>query len=99
MHHVCQKRLSCHFDLIYRALNNISVFLSLKTKLLSGYNFPVFSTESCPTNRIEWALRSSALQCPGGDGYMCMPNENLTLLLEFCYIPPIIPIEQGKKKE
>lgn len=29
---------------------------------------------------------------------MCLPNENRTELLEFCYLFPQIPIEEGNKK-
>lgn len=27
---------------------------------------------------------------------MCMPNENFTELLEFCYTDPVLTIEKGK---
>lgn len=79
-------------------LNDISVFFSLKERL-NGYQFPVYSTESCPRNEIEWLHRSSAINCTKWNGYMCMPNENLTMLLEFCYIHPIIMIPRGKKEK
>lgn len=79
-------------------MNDISVFLSLK-ELLNGYQFPVYSTDSCPRNKIEWLQRSSVLNCTRWNGYMCMPNEKLTILLEFCYKPPINVIEKGKKEK
>lgn len=79
-------------------MNDISVFLSLK-ELLNGYRFPVYSTKSCPRNKIEWLQRSSGLNCTLWNGYMCMPDENLTTLLEFCYKRPMILIEKGKKEK
>lgn len=45
---------------------------------------------------MEWNLRSSAINCTDTNGYMCIPNENITELLEFCYIHRQIPIEEGK---
>lgn len=74
------------------------MFFSLKERL-NGYRFPVYSTESCPKNEIEWLYRSSAINCTEWNGYMCMPNENLTMLLEFCYNHPILIIQRGKKKK
>lgn len=65
---------------------------------LYGYKFPVFSTLKCPRNQIEWNVRSSALNCTENNGYTCLPNENFTELLEFCYTQPRILIEGGKQK-
>lgn len=73
-------------------------FLSLK-KPLDGYQFPVFQTESCPRNEIEWTGRSSVLNCTKSNGYMCMPSENFTTLLEFCYSQDKLVVENGKKKK
>lgn len=72
-------------------------FLSFK-KTLDGYQFPVFQTESCPRNEIEWTGRSSVLNCTKSNGYMCMPSENFTTLLEFCYSQGKVAVENGKKK-
>lgn len=79
-----------------KTMNDISVFLQER---LNGYQFPVYSTESCPRNKIEWLQRSSVLNCTEWNSYMCMPNENLTMLLEFCYKHPNIFIERGKKEK
>lgn len=79
-------------------MNDISVFLSLK-ELLNGYQFPVYSTESCPRNKIEWLQRSSVLNCTERNAYMCMPNEKLTTLLEFCYKRHMIAVPEGKKEK
>lgn len=95
MHHICHTTQYVLFDLFYKTINDISVFLSLKEQV-NGYQFPVYSTESCPRNETEWFQRSSVLYCTERNGYMCMPNENLTMLLEFCYKQPIILIEGGK---
>lgn len=68
-------------------------------KTLNGYQFPVFQTESCPRNEIEWTGRSSVLKCTKSNGYMCMPSEKFTTLLEFCYNHDKLVIEKGKKKK
>lgn len=76
-------------------MNDISVFLQVR---LNRYQFLVYSTEFCPRNGTEWFQRSSDLNCTLRNGYMCMPNEELTTLLEFCYKKPNILIEKGKKQ-
>lgn len=68
-------------------------------KTLDGYQFPVFKTESCPRNEIEWTGRSSVLNCTKSNGYMCMPSEKFTTLLEFCYKHNKLVIPKGKKKK
>lgn len=67
-------------------------------KKLEGYKFPVYSTEFCPRNESEWNKRSSALSCNKTNGYTCLPNENFTELLEFCYTQPFIWIQGGTDK-
>lgn len=64
-------------------------------KRLDDYEFPVYRTEFCPENRTEWRKRSSAFNCTEDTLYSCFPNENLTMLLEFCYTAFNIPIEEG----
>lgn len=64
--------------------------------MLDGYGFPVYTAEFCPRNQIEWNQRSSALNCTEDNGYLCLPNENVTELLEFCYKYPFILIQEGK---
>lgn len=64
-------------------------------KPLDGYKFPVYTTESCPRNQTEWSERSSAINCTQSHGYLCLPSENLTELLEFCYFDHQILIEKG----
>lgn len=65
------------------------------SKTLDGYQFPVFQTESCPRNEIEWTGRSSVLNCTKSNGYMCMPSEKFTTLLEFCYKYNRLAIPKG----
>ncbi|XP_078311433.1 uncharacterized protein LOC144618711 [Crassostrea virginica] len=62
---------------------------------LEGYKFPVFTTESCPKNETEWEARSAVFFCLGERSYACLPNENFTELLEFCYPAQVISIHQG----
>lgn len=64
---------------------------------MEGYKFPVYSTQACPKNEIEWNRRSLAINCTDSNGYLCLPNENFTELLEFCYTDPLVLIEEGKQ--
>lgn len=72
-----------------------SILLLKECKQLSGYSFPVYSTRICPKNEAEWNKRSSALNCSELNGYMCLPNQQLTELLEFCYRERLIWIQDG----
>lgn len=64
---------------------------------LDGYDFRVYTTEFCPKNQTEWNERSSAINCTESNGYMCVTNDNITELLEFCYFDHHILIEKGRK--
>lgn len=70
------------------------LFLNFQ-KRLDGYKFPVYLTSSCPKNETEWKERASAINCTAQHGYLFLPNENLTELLEFCYTEPRIWILKG----
>ncbi|XP_052693237.1 uncharacterized protein LOC128171504 isoform X3 [Crassostrea angulata] len=72
-----------------------TVVLFCDCRTLDGYAFPVFITEVCPRNLTDWQERSSALNCNKTNAYMCVPNENITELLEFCYSLPQIRIVKG----
>ena len=63
---------------------------------MKGYKFPVYTTETCPRNETEWEARSAVFFCRGESSYACLPNENITELLEFCYPLEVISIHQGK---
>lgn len=65
---------------------------------LDGYAFPVFITGVCPRNLTEWQERSSTFNCNRSNAYMCVPDENITELLQFCYSGPQIRIVKGKNK-
>lgn len=73
------------------------MIIEIFQKKLDGYKFPVYSTPFCPGNESEWNKRSSAISCNKTNGYTCLPNENFTELLEFCYTQPWILIEEGIK--
>eukprot|EP00105_Crassostrea_gigas_P010536 XP_011425851.1 PREDICTED: uncharacterized protein LOC105327223 [Crassostrea gigas] len=64
------------------------------SRKLKGYQFPVYLTKKCPGNQAEWKNRSSVINCTESNGYMCLPNENFTELLEFCYIYPRILVQK-----
>lgn len=66
---------------------------------MEGYEFPVYSTDSCPGNDKEWKERSTAINCTKNNGYMCFPNEDITGLLEFCYIYTQLLITKGNWKK
>ncbi|XP_052704012.1 uncharacterized protein LOC128180166 [Crassostrea angulata] len=72
-----------------------SIIVLNTCKKLEGYKFPVHSTKFCPGNESEWNKRASALNCNKTNGYTCLPNENFTELLEFCYTAPFIWIQEG----
>lgn len=74
------------------------LFFSSKEPL-DGYQFPVYPTKICPRNQAERDNRLSALHCTNFNGYMCVPNENFTELLEFCYSSYKISIQSGKRKK
>lgn len=62
---------------------------------IDGYKFPVYTTPSCPQNKTEWLERSFFLNCTNQNGYMCLPNEMLTDLVEFCYTKDVVSIPKG----
>lgn len=53
-------------------------------------------TELCPRNKAEWGRRSNVFNCSNSNSYMCLPNEQLTALVEFCYNGPQTPINSGE---
>nr|XP_034321900.1 uncharacterized protein LOC117688200 isoform X3 [Crassostrea gigas] len=66
-----------------------------KPEKRSDYEFPVYTTDICPRNETEWIQRSSAINCTKNNGYICIPNENRTELLEFCYIYSTTWVNEG----
>lgn len=78
---------------------NLKLCICLFQIRLEGYEFPVYSTDSCPDNEREWKERSTAINCTKNNGYMCFPNEDITGLLEFCYIYTQLLITKGNWKK
>ncbi|XP_078310488.1 uncharacterized protein LOC111133220 isoform X4 [Crassostrea virginica] len=71
-----------------------SFLLTYECRKLDGFPFPVYTTEFCPRNKTEWEARSAAFNCNKDSSYACLPNENITGLLEFCYPQQVIPIQE-----
>ena len=82
---------------IYKCSTHLKQVTScqLQSKL-DGYNFTVWTTTSCPKSKKEWDDRSSLFNCNHESSLACLPNENYTELLEFCYPLQIILIQKGK---
>lgn len=78
-------------------MKNINVYVFNFQNKLEGYRYQVYSTELCPRNQTEWNERSSAINCNETNGYMCVPNNNLNQLLEFCHEDPFIWIQEGNR--
>lgn len=57
---------------------------------------PKYITKSCPKTQEEWMERSAAINCTDSNKYACLPNENLTELLELCFTVYAIRIREGK---
>lgn len=49
------------------------------------YEFEVFPVEACPLNEEAWNNSSARLNCNSTRLYYCLPNRDLTSLIEFCY--------------
>lgn len=79
---------------VFKGTLLFSILLLYESRKLDGYEFPVYSTEFCPRNQTEWDERLSAINCNASNGYMCLPNRELTQLLEFCYIYTFIWMQE-----
>lgn len=62
------------------ALTLLSCFSSLPY-----YEFKVIPVETCPLNKEAWNNSSVRLRCNNTGLYYCLPNTDLTSLIEFCY--------------
>ena len=83
VYHVAQFSFECDSGILQRKLD--------------GFPFSVYTTEFCPRNKTEWEARSSEFNCnTDNSSYACLPNENITELLEFCYPQQVILIQRGK---
>lgn len=85
-------KIASFFECIKQLKNDHAVI----QRPLDGFAYPVYTTEVCPRNLTEWQKRSLAFSCNQTNAYMCVPNENITELLEFCYSEPQIRIVKGK---
>lgn len=68
------------------------IFIFRKRSRVMSFQF----TKYCPRNETDWNQRFSAINCTKDNGYMCLPNENITELLEFCYKYPFILIQEDR---
>lgn len=89
--------MELHLRLYFVLLGTIcsSCLLGFECRLLNGYEFPVYTTKLCPRNKTQWNERSVALNCTESHGYVCIPNEHFTDLLEFCYFASKMLIVKG----
>ncbi|XP_061176059.1 serine/threonine-protein phosphatase 6 regulatory ankyrin repeat subunit A-like [Saccostrea echinata] len=54
----------------------------------SRYRYPVFPVTSCPLNTTDWNSSARRRNCSLDDvrnRYLCVPNQQKSVLLEFCY--------------
>lgn len=82
----------------YKYIIFFNLFISNKNSQQNGYDFSVYTTESCPKNQTDISKRSFALNCNGNKNYLCVPNQNFTKLMEICYIESITDTLQGETK-
>lgn len=86
---------STQFAIVLLGVWFSSLSFICECRSLDGYEFPVSTTKACPKNLTEWKERSNTLSCNTSNAYMCMPNQNITYLLEFCYSRGQIRILKG----
>lgn len=78
-------------------MKNMNVYICYFQKKLEGYEFLVFLIEFCLRNQIEWNKRLFVINCNKINGYMCVFNNNLNQLLEFCYEMFVIMMIKGNR--
>lgn len=64
-----------------------------------GYDYIVYNATSCPITKPDILKRSKAINCTEKNPYMCLPNKDLTELLEICHHEPNKGLSPGKKKD
>ena len=88
----------------------IKEFFYLKTNLIiyknlvfytfqndqSDTKVQLYTTTYCPKTKLDWNKRSADINCTDTTEYMCLPNVQLTELLEFCYSFSLIGIQKGE---
>ncbi|XP_062600090.1 uncharacterized protein LOC134261696 [Saccostrea cucullata] len=69
------------------------------SEVIPQYRFPVQEVDSCPKNQWEWYTAGARLNCSYDENnilqYLCIPNKNITTLIEFCYDRTMELIEKG----
>lgn len=61
------------------------IVLSLEMLFQSEYAFEVFELDKCQLSKEGWAISAARLNCNSSHWYHCVPNKQLTSLIEFCY--------------
>nr|XP_022305965.1 uncharacterized protein LOC111112627 isoform X3 [Crassostrea virginica] len=51
----------------------------------NAFNLIVYKATSCPDNKADVLKRSKAINCTEKNPYVCLPNKDLTTLLEMCH--------------
>lgn len=65
------------------------------------YRYPVYSVTSCPTNATKWETAARRRNCSFDEVkpknlYLCVPNQEKTEFLEFCYDEIRPMVQPGK---
>lgn len=65
------------------------------------YRYPVYSVTSCPTNAANWETAARRRNCSFDEVkpinlYLCVPNQEKTEFLEFCYDEIRPMVQPGK---
>lgn len=65
------------------------------------YRYPVYSVTSCPKDAANWETAARRRNCSFDDvkpinRYMCVPNQEKTEFLEFCYDQIRPMVQPGK---
>lgn len=65
------------------------------------YRYPVYSVTSCPTDATKWETAARQRNCNFDEAkpinlYLCVPNQEKTEFLEFCYDEIRPMVQPGK---
>lgn len=70
----------------------------ISTPISSYLPMIAFIVQNCPSNNTEWMKASERLNCSSINNtlvYHCVPNENVSSLVEFCYNTKRIGVPKG----
>ena len=62
-------------------------------------DLPVYNATSCPENVTDLDKRSKEINCTKENPYMCLPNRDLTEILEICHHEPQKGLSPGEKTD